>query len=94
MKYLYFKYAIECCHDFANDTHVHFIDMLEKIQQKTGVELIRNKYNSKYPINYLVVPWIEQIPNLICKFTNIFFEEQLDILKNPDILRYEGSLIL
>lgn len=87
---LYCKYAFQCREKFFAAHEVPYREVLKKLKNKTGVDVfLANPRTMQKDI--LDGSWIEKCPELLQKFTSISFEEQQDILLNPDILRYKDS---
>ena len=87
---LYCKYAFRCREKFFTAHEVPYREVLKKLKNKTGVDVfLANPRTMQKDI--LDGSWIVKCPELLQKFTSISFEEQQDILLNPDILRYKDS---
>lgn len=87
---LYCKYAFQCRETFFTTHEVPYQEVLKKLKSKTGVDisLVNPRTIQK---DILDGSWIEKCSELLKKFTSSSFEEQQDILLNPDILRYKDS---
>lgn len=87
---LYCKYAFQCREKFFTTHKPPYQEVFKKLKRKTGVDIfLVNPETMQKDI--LDGSWIEKCSELLQKFTSISFEEQQDILLNPDILRYKDS---
>ena len=86
VKCLYCRYAFECSEEYLQDKKLLFTSLIKKIEQGTGVNIFVDSETVHKEI--LAGSWIESRPELLERFTSMTFEEQLDSLKNPDILYY------
>lgn len=91
VKCLYCKYAIECKNEFFNgiDRTPLWIKLLRLLHEYTFVTLDLSQETKATDI--LKGSWIEKYPDVLKTFTNKSFDEQLDILKGPDILQYKDK---
>lgn len=86
VKCLYCKYAPECREEFEKNGQVLFVDIVQELERKTSIAIMLNPENKQKEL--LRGSWIKEYPELLKKFTNMSFDEQLDNLHNPDILTY------
>ncbi len=86
---LYCKYSFDCAKKFKKTRKMLFVDILNRMKKTTGVNIFLDPGTKESDI--LSSSWIEKHPVLLKKFTSMSFEEQLDNLKNPDILRYADN---
>lgn len=86
-KCLYCKYAFQCAERHKTTGKVKFLETWDKLQEMTGVKLrfLNPRTMSK---DILAGSWIEKIPELYEKFSNMPLEEQLGTLQDKDILKY------
>ncbi len=89
VKCLYCRYAFECRKEFMQNKRAPYMPLLKKIEQITGVSLFMSPGTRQRKL--LAGSWIENCPDLLEHFTSMSFEEQLDNLRSPDILRYEDN---
>ncbi len=90
-KCLYCKYAFECKREFERNGKVPFKPILKKIEQITGVNIFMSSETRTKEI--LSGSWIEDYPDLLECFRGMSsFEEQLEMLKSSDILKYEHQM--
>lgn len=82
VKCLYCIYAKECAEEYKTSKQLFFSDVILELQKRTSVKIFLDK-----KVELLEGSWIEQNEEMLKKFTNMSFEEQLDSLLNPNILR-------
>lgn len=94
VKCLYCKYAHECVREFHEKNKVYFLEVMKNLQKKTGVVLLPPECGEKVEDKELFLKgsWVEGNTELLEKFTNMSYSEQLDILCSPDILKYEDKI--
>lgn len=86
---LYCKYAFSCSDEFKKTHKVPFSERFSKIEEMTGVNVI--SWNSDNLSRIILNgSWIQEYPELLEKFKNMSFEEQMEMLRNPDILKYKN----
>lgn len=83
---LYCKYAFECREEFEKQKAAQNIELLKRIKSITGVEVFLCQEDVQSQL--LLGSWMEKYPELMGQLTKLSFKEQLDILRNPDILKY------
>ena len=88
-KCLYCKYAFECAEEFKQNRKILFFDIIHELERKTSVKIFLNPGTIQSDI--LHGSWIKENSDLLEKFTSMSFDEQLDSLKNPDILKYRHN---
>lgn len=86
-KCLYCKYALDCKEEFMQNKKAPYMSALKKLGQITGVNVLMNQENIQKEI--LAGSWIENHPDLLERFMDMSFTEQLWILRSHDILKYE-----
>lgn len=86
VKCLYCKYAPECRDEFERTRDILFIEILEELRMRTGVEIGLEPGTMHKKI--LCGSWLENYPKLLEEFTNMSFDEQQDNLQHPDILKH------
>ena len=83
---LYCKYALECSKKSREHRELFVSRLMKKIIRITGVYIYA--YPEANMSDMLHGSWIENYPELLEQIKELPFDEQLDILQNPDILRY------
>ncbi len=86
-KCLYCKYAFKCKEEFSQSKKAPFMPALKKIEQITGVNIFMSPETRQKEM--LSGSWIENYPDLLERFMGMSSEEQLGLLRSPDILKYE-----
>jgi hypothetical protein len=85
---LYCKYAFSCSDEFKKAHNVPFFKSLSKIEEITGVKVV-SWDSDNLNRDILNGSWIQEYPELLEKFKNMSFEKQMEMLRNPDILKYK-----
>lgn len=85
VKCLYCKYAPECRNEIINGTPL-FVRLLRLLYKFTSVKIELNQETKAEDI--VKGSWIEKYPDVLKELTNKSFDEQQDILRDSDILRY------
>lgn len=86
-KCLYCRYAFECRKEIMQNKVVPHMPVLKKIGRTTGVNIFMSPETRQKEM--LAGSWIENCPELLERFNGMSFEEQLELLRSPDILKYE-----
>jgi len=86
---LYCKYAFECLKEYKQSRDMLRFAILDKLKAYTSVDIFLNSKTK--PINVLKGSWAEKYPDVLKMLTSKSFDEQQDILKDPDILQYADN---
>ena len=84
VKCLYCKYAPECGKEFQGLHDMLFVKLIKELEECTSVDIFQ--HSTKQP-DFLKGSWAEKYPDVFKMLTNKSFEEQLDSLRDSDILQ-------
>lgn len=88
-KCLYCKYAVECSEEWEKTKKVFFMELLQELETSTSVNILANPKAGT--VDFIEGSWMEKYPDVLEMLTSKSFEEQQDILMDPDILQYLDS---
>lgn len=83
VKCLYCKYAPECSEECIKSHSILLVELMKGLEECTSVDIFQ--HSTSQP-DFLKGSWAEKYPDVLKMLTSKSFEEQLDSLRDPDIL--------